>query len=252
MAVATNNTDDSTLLAARVEAMKEKTPDLAELHTDAEYASDTTDTTLQDPDITLIQIAIKGRDAAVPLTITPVNAGGYQVRCPEQTVEAQRTPKKWKAEFAWTVCAACPVQEQCPTLAGKAARRWYFDAEDAQRHARWQCWAALPDERKTLRPNVEATIREMQGAMPKKQLKMRVAFATETYAFLRAIGVNFGRIARFLAAPDTDQTLSAVLHRLPQSITAWFIRLMPHFYALQSFAQWLRRKFGKIPPQFAF
>lgn len=219
VAVSPNTTEDSTILAKRVDAMQAKTPDLAELHTDAGYASDATDTALQAEEITLIQTAIKGRDAAVPLTITPLEDGGYQVRCPEQTVPAQRTPKKWKAEFDWAVCVECPVQDACPTWEGTAARRWYFDEEDAQRHARWRRWEALPEERQTVRPNVEATIREMQGAMPHGKLKVRGVWATATYAFLRAIGVNFGRIARFLADPDTDQTLSTVRKAMPSQVS---------------------------------
>ena len=222
VAVAPNTTDDSTILADRVDALQEKTPDVTELHTDAGYASDDTDHTLQDADITLIQTAIKGRTAAVPLAITPGAEGGYQVTCPEQTVRAQQTRKGWKAEFDWSICAECPVQEDCPTTAGKAARRWYFDAEAARRHARWRRWEALPEERQTLRPNVEATVREMQGAMPQKKLKVRGTFATETYAFLRAIGVNFGRIARLLADPDTDRTLEHLQPRLASAINHIF------------------------------
>ena len=222
VAVAPNTTDDSVILADRVAAMQQKTPDLAELHTDAGYASDATDTTLQAADITLIQTAIKGRKAAVPLTIT-AREEGYQVTCPEQTVPAQRTPKGWKAEFAWAVCTECPVQEACQTRAGKAARRWYFDEADAQRHARWARWDALPEARQTLRPNVEATVREMQGAMRNGKLKVRGAWATGMYAFLRAIGVNFGRIARLLADPDTEMTVATLRHMLPSRIL-WNIR----------------------------
>ncbi|HKJ66370.1 MAG TPA: zinc finger Ran-binding domain-containing protein, partial [bacterium] len=35
--------------------------------------------------------------------------------------------------------------------------------------------------------------------------------ATATYAFLRAIGVNFGRISRFLSDPETDRTLTSLI-----------------------------------------
>ncbi len=252
VAVEPNTTDDSTILGNRVEPMQEKTPELAELHTDAGYASDETDATMQAAGITLIQTAIKGRNPAVPLEITPQEDGPYQVRCPEQTVTAQRTPKQWKAEFDWAICGECPVQERCPTTAGKAARRWYFDAADAQRHVRWRRWAALPEERQTLRPNVEATIREMQGAMVNGKLKVRGAFATGTYAVLRAIGVNFGRISRFLADPDTDLTLSALLQTMPTPGARCLVSSMQCFHALKSFVRWMRRKFVKISPQFAF
>jgi len=213
VAVAPNTTDDSTILAARVERMQAKTPALAERHTDAGYVSDTTDQALQAADITLIQTAIKGRTAAVPLEILSPETGPYRVRCPEQTVTAHRTRKRWKAEFEWAICTECPVQEACQTRVGKAARRRYFDGADAQRHARWRRWAALPEERQTLRPNVEATVREMQGAVVNGTLKVHGTFATATYALLRAMGMNFGRISRFLADPETAITLEALLPR---------------------------------------
>ena len=240
--VAPNNTDDSEILADRVEPMQEKTPAVAELHTDAGYASDTTDETLQDAEITLIQTAIKGRTAAVPLQITPREEDRYQVTCPEQTVTAHRTRTRWKAEFDWAVCADCPVQEACPTTAGKAARRWYFDGEDAHRHQRWHRWEALPEARQKLRPNVEATIREMQGAMHNGKLKVRGAFATARYAFLRAIGVNFGRMARFLADPDTDLTLEQLRPRLAGTIG----QTIRHFWQLLTECWGVRWFFWKI------
>ncbi len=246
--VAPNIMEDSTLLADRVEVMQQKTPDVAELHTDAGYASDATETTLQDAEITLIQTAIKGRTAAVPLQITPLEDGGYQVSCPEQTVTGQRTPKGWKAEFEWSICAECPVQEACPTTAGKAARRWYFDGADAQRHARWHRWEALPEERQTLRPNVEATVREMQGAMVNGKLKVRGAFATATYAVVRAIGVNFGRIVRFLADPDTDMTMEKLLPRLAGAIC----QTIRQFWQLLTECWGFRRFFWSIHPYRVF
>ena len=248
VAVVPNTTEDSVILADRVESMQEKTPELAELHTDAGYASDATDETLQDTEITLIHTAIKGRKAAVPLTITAREEGGYQVTCPEQTVDAQRTPKGWKAEFAWAICAECPVQDQCSTIAGKAARRWYFNEKVAQRHERWRRWAALPEECQTLRPNVEATVREMQGAMVNGKLKVRGAFATARYACLRAIGVNFGRISRFLSDPETDRTLASLI----SSGLSVMFRIIQHVSPRKEVQRWMRRKTGFFLPLGAF
>ncbi len=39
IAVKPNNTDDSAILNSRLETLKEKTPDLKELHTDGAYGS---------------------------------------------------------------------------------------------------------------------------------------------------------------------------------------------------------------------
>jgi hypothetical protein len=209
VAVAPNNTDDAAILAERADAMNEKTPDLKELHTDGGYGSDEAEQELSEHEIALIQTAIRGRKPAVRMDISQTKQG-WQVSCPHQIVEAERTPKRWKAEFDKAVCAGCPFADQCPSQVGKTARRWYFAAEDAARQKRWERWEALPDERKKLRPNVEATVRQMQEAMRERKLTVRGTFGTHCYGLLRAIGVNLGRIARYLADPKVKKSLKTL------------------------------------------
>jgi hypothetical protein len=210
VAVETNNTDDAEILADRAETMSGKTPDLQEVHTDGGYGSDEAEKATQENDIDLIQTAIKGPDPAVRMDITGDGEEGWQVSCPRQNAGAERTPKRWKAEFDKSICAGCPFAEECPTREGKAARRWYFSAEDAARRKRWRRWENLPEERQKLRPNVEATVRQMQGAMADGKLKVRGAFQAECYSLFRAIGVNLGRIARYLADPLTEESLESL------------------------------------------
>lgn len=243
VATQTNNTDDADILEQRAEAMAEKTPELAELHVDGAYGSDGSEKALSEEEITLIQTAIRGRSAEVPMQIE-AKAEGYQVRCPHgQTVRASRTPTRWKAEFDKSICSGCPLAEKCPAREGKTARRWYFTDIQADRQRRWRRWQALPEQRQSLRPNVEATIREMQGAMENKKLKVRGAFQSHSYALLRAIAVNFGRIARYLADPDTEQTLQS----LGSAFLAIIIALFGNssFPANQIFSH--RRKMLNVP-----
>jgi hypothetical protein len=212
VAVAPNNSDDAAILAERAPIMDERTPALDELHVDGGYGSDQADQALADADAALIQTRVKGPAPAVRMDIEPAEDGqeGYRVRCPHQSVEATRTPKQWKAEFDKSICAECPLAGQCPTTHGKAARRWYFTPAEADRQARWRRWEALPEGRKTLRANVEATIKEMKGAMDGGKLPVRGAFGAQCHGLLRAIGVNLGRIARYVADPDTDGSLAGL------------------------------------------
>lgn len=224
LATETNNTDDGNILEERVGPMKAQTPDLSELHVDGGYGSDGAEAALREEQVTLIQTAIRGRTAQVPMHVEP-DGEGYRVRCPHgQTVRASRTPKRWKAEFDRAICAGCPLAGKCPGREGKTARRWYFTDEQAARQRRWRRWQALPEARQSLRPNVEATIRQMQGAMKNKKLKVRGAFKTHCYGVLRAIAVNFGRIARYLADPDTDESLQS----LASAFWAFMIALFGH------------------------
>lgn len=223
VAVAPNTTDDAAILAERAAVMARKTPALEELHADGAYGSDEADQALSEEEIALIQTAIKGPSAKVPMHITP-GEDGYRVSCPNgQTVQASRTPTRWKAEFDKAICEKCPLAGQCPTTNGKTARRLYFCEADASRQERWRRLQALPEERQTLRPNVEATIRQMQGALLNKKLTVRGAFPAHCHGLLRAIGVNLGRIARYLGDPDTDESLSG----LREAMAGWFDEFLP-------------------------
>ncbi len=208
--VAPNNTDDAEILTERAEVMSQKTPDLEELHVDGGYGSDEAEGALQAKDISLIQTAIKGRKPAVRMDIADKGEEGWQVSCPRQSVQAKRTPTRWKAEFDKSICEGCPFADRCPAHIGKTARRWYFSAEDGARQKRWKRWEALPDKRKKLRPNVEATVRQMQRAMDGGKLKVRGTFETECYGLLRSIEVNLGRIDRYLADPENEQSLETL------------------------------------------
>jgi hypothetical protein len=36
---------------------------------------------------------------------------GWQISCPRQSVAAERTPKRWKADFDKSICQGCPFAE---------------------------------------------------------------------------------------------------------------------------------------------
>jgi len=61
IAVKPNNTDDSDIMNDRIDTLKEKTPDLKELHTDGGYGSEDNDQKFEELGITHIQTAVRGR-----------------------------------------------------------------------------------------------------------------------------------------------------------------------------------------------
>ncbi|QQS28613.1 MAG: transposase [Sphingobacteriales bacterium] len=69
---ATNNTDDTQLLHERLDSIKEKTPDLEQLHHDGGFGSEDNDIKLNELGITPIQTAIKGCCASSP-SLLPSN-----------------------------------------------------------------------------------------------------------------------------------------------------------------------------------
>lgn len=194
--VAANNTDDSKILNARLENMRDKTPDLDELHTDGGYGSEDNDEKMEDLGIRHIQTAIKGRTAAVSFRIEQLADETYQVSCPYQKSTAQATRTRFKANFEPSVCAQCPLGGVCPTIQQKTQRVLYFTHETYLRNTRHRSLESIPAERRTLRANVEATVREFSRRMSDGKLNVRGKFKTRVFAVLNAIGINFGRIVR--------------------------------------------------------
>jgi len=197
VAVAPNTTDDAALLHERIDSLKEKTPDLDELHTDGGYGSEANDTKLAEAGIAQIQTAVKGRKAAVAFTITSTGDETWHVSCPRQTVSSEPTPTRFKACFDKATCATCPWADVCSTVEQKTARTLFFTSEDAARNARHRRIRELPPERQTLRSNVEATIREFVSQLDDHTVSVRGLFKTTLFAFGRAIAINFGRIFRY-------------------------------------------------------
>jgi hypothetical protein len=192
-----NTTDDSVVLNGRLEALLRKTPDLDELHTDGGYTSDDNDKALNAAGIAQIQTAVRGHTRNVEFTMTPMDETTYQVACPFQTVTSQPSRKRLKACFDLNMCAGCAHASLCPAQERKACRTFYFTPEDALRHARYTRITTLPRERRTIRSNVEATIREFVSRLDRHTVSVRGLFKTALFAFSRAMAVNFGRIFRY-------------------------------------------------------
>jgi hypothetical protein len=212
VAVCPNNTDDSDILNQRLDGIKEKTPDLNEMHTDGAYGSEANDQKMEQLDVTHVQTAVRGRKPAVKMEIEQTSEDQYTIRCPNQCVSSQKTAKRYKACFDASICGQCPHSEKCPAKAQKQGRVYYFDRSAYLLCQRNKNIELLPAERRTLRPNVEATVKEFTKSLNHKgKLKVRGLFKTMLYAYGMAISINFGRIHRYLAKnPDLSTLLCSI------------------------------------------
>ena len=223
-AVAPNNQADSRILHDRLPEMHRKTPELQELHTDAGYPSEDNDRRQNELGILAVQTAIRGRVAQAPMQIHRDEAGLLRIRCAAgHLVPGQPTPMHYKAEFAAASCAGCPFAEVC--LAQRRAhggRTFYFTEADVLKQARHRRIETLPEERRTLRANVEATMKQFKAPCRDGKLRTRGLCAASQYAFLRAIGINFGRIYRHLQrlspTPEIPAPVPAPLHHLAAAV----------------------------------
>ena len=204
VAVAPNNTDDSRILEERIEKIKEKTPELKELHTDGAYGSAANDAKMEELGITHVVTGVRGRKAKVGIEIDRTGEDAYVVRCPKQTVTAERTRRRYKARFDGKICSECPYSKDCPAGRRKRGDRvYYFDRSTYLANRRARAVEDLPPERQNVRSAAESTVNEFSRAFNRKgKLRVRGAFGTMLYAFGMAIGINFGRIYRHLDSWD--------------------------------------------------
>ena len=208
IAVCPNNTDDSEILNKRLEQIKEKTPDLNELHTDGAYGSEQNDNDMEQLGITHVQTAVRGRKAEVTMAIEAVSSDEYNVHCPRQSVSSQKTRKRYKACFDLAVCKQCSLAGRCCAKPRNGKPVYYFDRADFLQNKRNRNIKLLPPERRKLRPNVEATVKEFTKPFNHQgKLKIRGTFKTMLYAHSMGIAINFGRIWRYWAKNPDAVTL---------------------------------------------
>ena len=159
---ASNNTDDTTFLEEHLEEMVERTPTLNELHTDGGFGSPDVDKIAATEKVTIIQTAVKGRSAEVPIAIQGEEKQGFVVDCPHEeqpSVKATKTKKNYKASFDLTICNTCPLRQKCPAFKIKSVKKnlatFYFPADAALMQKRHKAVKEIPKERQTLRAGVE-------------------------------------------------------------------------------------------------
>ncbi len=199
IAIDKNNVDDSKVLEGRIDKIKEKTPDLEEIHTDGAYGSEAVDKKMEENEITLVTTAVRGRESGIEKTIeqSPGNENEYIVRCPEQVIVSSPTKKRNKAIFNIEKCNKCPLREKCSIYKNKG--RYYFTHSDYLKNERNKNILKIPKERRKIRPNVEATIKEFKCKTRAGKLKVRGIFKASLFAYSMGISINFGRIYRYLA-----------------------------------------------------
>jgi hypothetical protein len=193
-----NNVDDAALLEGRMDDLKAITEDLRELHIDGGFGSEALDKRSAELEIEIIQTAVKGREAAVDFEITYNNESGkFEVSCPFQTVEASKARARMKAEFAEKHCSQCPFSEKCPAQKGKKHRTFRFSEEKIAAEKRKRNIQKIPPQRRTLRANVEATVKEFsKGFNQRGKIKTRGIFKAARYVIAAALAINIGRIYR--------------------------------------------------------
>lgn len=222
---ATNNTDDAAYLEDNLANMVERTPKLKELHTDGGFGSTEVDKIAATTGVTIIQTAVKGRTAQVPIAVQGDEEQGFLVNCPQEeqpSVKATKTPKRYKASFDLNICNTCPFREECPAFKHQSVKKnlatFYFPVETAARQKRHQAVQKLPKERQTLRSGVEGLMGQMhRGAKHTGKLKVRGLLRTKLYVFAMGITINFERIYNWLFDKKANNSIFSLFSPSPLS-----------------------------------
>ena len=105
------------------------------------------------------------------------------------------------------------VNDRCRIFKNKG--RYYFTHEDYLQNRRNRNIMSIAEERRKIRPNVEALMNEFKIRTPGGKLKVRGLFKATLFAFNTGIAINFGRIYRFVAqnrlTEEFDPSIPTVL-----------------------------------------
>ena len=213
---ASNNTDDSQLLAEALPNLKERT-DLETIYTDGGHGGPLADVALQEQHVEQIQTAIRGRspnpdklhlaDFAIKLN---ENGKPVKITCPrEQTVPVQTSSqqKAFVAHFAVEVCSTCPLVGKCPAQPGQRDPRHHLRFTQAEAHAseRRQRSHEQHKEGRNLRTAVEATVRSVKHPFPAGKLPVRGKFRVACMLIGSAAVSNLRRIQRYQAVQNEGE-----------------------------------------------
>jgi len=209
--VASNNIDDSQLLAEALPNLKERT-DLETMVTDGGYGGKASDTALQTAQVNLIQTAIRGRSPSADMLhlydfSIKFNPEGKpsKVTCPQgKTVPVQTSAhqKAFVAHFDPAVCQACSFFEHCPAQPGRRDQRHHLHFTQAAARAAERRRISEEHERegRQLRPAVEASVRSIKHPFPAGKLPVRGRFRMACMMISSAAMTNVRRIQRFTSS----------------------------------------------------
>jgi hypothetical protein len=201
VSVQQNNKDDGKILEERLPKMIEATPELAEYFADGLYSNEAIDELTKANGITQYQTGVRGRKSTSQIEIEKDELGNVWVSCKGgQRIKAEQTTR-WKAEFDLTICQNCPLHNKCTMkiTGGKRTpekRIHYFADKHILAHARMANIKSLPEEKRKIRANVEATVKEMKRGMKNGKVRIRGRIRVSMHMHFTALGINLTRITK--------------------------------------------------------
>ncbi|HED37652.1 MAG TPA: hypothetical protein ENI76_05330 [Ignavibacteria bacterium] len=155
-----------------------------------------------------------------------------------------------KVRFDLQTCEACPLKNNCSIYKNK--RRFYFKHEDYLQNKRNHKMKNIPPERRKIRPNVEATMKEIKCRTKAGKLKIRGLFKTKLFAFNVGIAINFGRVYRYLTradginAPNSEDIITNLLSEVNVFVSATHKLIEVLIFSIFAYAFMVDVKHGNL------
>ena len=201
VAIESADSHDGGSLLPALENLKEHGISPRELLADSLYGSDTNcEKALQEYGVTVVSPVLPGNQKKFHLAAFNLNDQGQILACPKgvSPTKVKKTRKGHGATFPVSVCLECPEFKQCPVSKGKKACYYRYKNKDVRLAQRRQYEnTPLFKEKYRYRAGVEATMSEFDRRTGVMHLRVREMKAVRFAAFIKAIGLNIFREARY-------------------------------------------------------
>jgi hypothetical protein len=228
-----NCTSDQRLLETSLASLYFR-HDLKTLYTDGGYNNECLYGLARDLGIEHWQTGIQGRSSSCYLSlsafqVTRSDAGRpTHVHCPHGQVgqvSASHKAEHYRAHFALSGCAACPLAGQCLTSVTVRGRTLHFSEYDlaiAQRRVQIAAWE---EQGRNPRAAVESTVYSVIRPFP-EQVPVRGRFRTHALMVGSAVMANVRRITRWQSRPLAPNPCPTLPMALGQALSCIFRRLL--------------------------
>ena len=234
-----NNVSDETMLAERIAEIQERTG-VEEMITDAAFSGKLSEKACEDAGVTLIPTEIKGRkesDEQTPLRRFEFDDENEVFACPAGAIpnyyRYNSETGRHVARFSLETCRGCSLLPMCRIQKMKQFYSLRYDDRQAVLAKRRQQLSEADYRQKCrMRPAVEGTISQFKRSLSNGKLKVRGLCKGRHRLILKAMGINFKRIAAYVgrsmsktldsAVPDAVLPVFDAVSRLISSVFSMF------------------------------
>lgn len=200
IALCPNNAfDGKMLLDAMDDLVKDRLTELEEIHYDGGYSGPALDKKLEQYSINSVQTGIKGVKCDASMFVEKCEDSYYVTCVGKQRVKCTRLKKSHRATFDPSICKECEHLATCKVRWLKTIEKYAFYMSDSElsKRLRLSYIQTVPDNRKTLRSGVEATVRQFKYRTRAGKSRLRGLYRHKLWFTLLALAINVKRINNY-------------------------------------------------------